>query len=45
MYSFSDYLQNYYFTFHSLNEGNVEILKNTGCASKKIVSAISGIRI
>ncbi len=39
---FSDYLQNYYFTFHSLNEGNVEILKILEVLLKKIVSAING---
>ena len=39
---FSDYLQNYYFTFHSLNEGNVEILKTLEVLLKKNVSAING---
>ena len=39
---FSEYLQNYYFTFHSLNEGNVEILKTLEVLLKKIVSAING---
>ena len=39
---FTEYLQNYYFTFHSLNEGNVEILKTLEVLLKKIVSAING---
>ena len=39
---FSEYLQNYYFAFHSLKEGNVEILKTLEVLLKKIVSAING---
>jgi hypothetical protein len=38
---FSDYLQNYYFTFHSLNEGNIGILKTLDVLLKKLVSVLN----
>jgi len=39
---FAEYLQNYYFTFHTLNEGNIEILKILEVLFGKILSKIEG---
>jgi hypothetical protein len=39
---FSDYLHNYCFTFHCLNEGNIEILKTLDELLKRLISAING---
>lgn len=39
---FSDYIHDYYFTFHCLNEGNIEILKTLEELLKRLISAING---
>lgn len=39
---FSDYIHDYYFTFHCLNEGNIEILKTLNELLKRLISAING---